>query len=193
MVPFIILAERRRRMKGVLMGAVVALGVSELGLYFSVGSMTGMLATLVLFFVAFNLLEASLPSLVAKMAPAAAKGTAMGFFTSSQFIGAFAGGLLGGWFHQSAGVEGVFLLGAGTSLLWFLVVLGLSDPTYLSNRLLRVGVLTEEEAAYMASRLSAVPGVAEAVVVAQDGVAYLKVDRSTLDESELARLSVVSA
>jgi MFS family permease len=152
-----------------------------------------MLATLVLFFVAFNLLEASLPSLVAKMAPAAAKGTAMGFFTSSQFIGAFAGGLLGGWFHQSAGVEGVFLLGAGTSLLWFLVVLGLSDPTYLSNRLLRVGVLTEEEAAYMASRLSAVPGVAEAVVVAQDGVAYLKVDRSTLDESELARLSVVSA
>ncbi|MDT9071165.1 MFS transporter, partial [Escherichia coli] len=62
------------------------------------------------FFMAFNLLEASLPSLISKEAPAASKGTAMGVYSTSQFFGAFLGGALGGYLLQSAGLEGVLWL-----------------------------------------------------------------------------------
>jgi MFS family permease len=193
MVPFIILAEKRRRMKGVLLGAVTALAVAELGLYLLGGSLAGVVLALLVFFTAFNLLEASLPSLVAKMSPAAGKGTAMGFFTSSQFMGAFAGGLLGGWVHQLAGVPGVFLFGAVAAVVWFLVAQGMSNPRYLSSQLLKVGPLDEAQARELSSRLAGVPGVAEAVVVAEDGVAYLKVDKDSLDHTALDRLAAARA
>ena len=189
MVPFIVLAEKRRHMKGVLLGAVLALVVAEVGLYLYGGAMAGLVVSMLVFFVAFNLLEASLPSLVAKIASAASKGTAMGFFTSSQFFGAFVGGLLGGWVHQSVGAEGVFLFGAGSALLWFLIAQGMSNPRYLSSQLLKVGPLNDTEATQLALRLSNVPGVAEADVVAEDGVAYLKVDKSRLDQVVLRRMA----
>lgn len=190
MVPFIILAEKRRRMKGVLLGAVLALGLGQTGLYLLGGGMTGLVVSLLVYFVAFNLLEASLPSLVAKVAPVTGKGTAMGFFTSSQFLGAFVGGVLGGWAQQLFGLQGVFLLGAGAALLWFLVALGMSNPRYFSSQLLKVGSLGEDEARQLGSRLCAVPGVAEAEVVAGEGVAYLKVDKEKLDREALNRFVV---
>ena len=193
MVPFIILAEKRRHMKGVLMGAVATLAVAEAGLYLLGGGMAGVVVSLLLFFTAFNLLEASLPSLVAKMAPVTGKGTAMGFFTSSQFLGAFVGGVLGGWAHQLAGSQAVFLLGAGAALLWFLVALGMSNPRYFSSQLLKVGPLEDEEARQLGSRLRDVPGVAEAEVVAGDGVAYLKVDKEKLDQAALSRFAAAQA
>lgn len=193
MVPFIILAEKRRHMKGVLLGAVLALALAQAGLFLLADSMSGLVIGLLMFFVAFNLLEASLPSLVAKMSPAEAKGTAMGFFSSSQFFGAFAGGMLGGWMHQAIGLQGVFLLGAGAAVLWFLVALGMSNPRYLSSQLLKVGPLSDGEADALSTRLTDVPGVAEAVVVAEDGVAYLKVDKEILDPTALNNWKVVEA
>ena len=72
----------------------------------------GLVGWLLLFFAAFNLLEASLPSLISKIAPADAKGTAMGVYSTSQFGGAFVGGLLGGWVHQQFGLIAVFQAGA---------------------------------------------------------------------------------
>lgn len=193
MVPLIILAEKRRHMKGVLLGAVSVLGLAQLLMYLVGQAWIGMVSGLLLFFVAFNLLEASLPSLVAKMAPAAAKGTAMGFFSSSQFLGAFAGGLLGGWAHQALGLNGVFLLGACLALAWLLLAAGMSNPRYLSSHLLNVGPVDEQEAQRLAARLGGIPGVAEAVVVAEDGVAYLKVDKDNLDRAALDGFRVAKA
>jgi MFS family permease len=172
---------------------VAALLLAQLGLFAASHHLVGMLAALLLYFTAFNLVEASLPSLVAKMAPAAAKGTAMGFFSTSQFLGAFAGGLLGGMAHQTHGIEGVFLVGAGAALVWLLVVSGLSNPRYLSSQLLNVGVLDEVEARLLTQRLLEIPGVAEAVVVAEDGVAYLKVDKSNLDPEALSGFNTAQA
>ena len=96
MVPFIILAERKRRMKQVFLGAVVALGLAELGLSQGFHTLGGIAVALFVFFTAFNLLEATLPSLISRVAPPAAKGTAMGVYSTSQFFGAFLGGSLGG-------------------------------------------------------------------------------------------------
>jgi len=185
MVPFIILAEKRQRMKPVLLGAIGVLVLAELALYLAGTSLPGMALALVLYFAAFNLLEASLPSLVSKLAPAAAKGTAMGFFSTSQFLGAFVGGLLGGWLQQQAGPSGLFLGGALVALVWLLVALPMAKPRHLTTELARLAPLSEVQARLLAQRLSQVPGVAEAVVVPDEAVAYLKLDQERLNRADL--------
>jgi len=93
MVPAIIVAEKYRRMKGVFVGAVAALVISQVMLYFGAGNLFALLMALVVFFSAFNVMEASLPSLNSKVAPAEVKGTAMGVYSSLQFLGIFIGGM----------------------------------------------------------------------------------------------------
>jgi len=193
MVPFIILAESKRKMRPVYLGAVAALMFSGLGFYLFHSSLVMMVGLLGLFFTAFNLLEATLPSLVAKMAPGERKGTAMGVYSSSQFIGAFTGGLFGGWIQHHFDLAGVFLFCAAVALLWLLLAWGMAEPKYLSNYLLPVGQMPADEAALLAGRLGQVEGVAEAVVIPEDGVAYLKVDLARFDEASLSEYCVEQA
>jgi MFS family permease len=121
MVPAIVLGERYRRMKSVLIAAVAMLAASQLMLAFLAQSPHVVLAALVVFFAGFNIMEASLPSLVTKTAPAGSTGTATGIYSSSQFLGIFAGGVVGGWVHQAAGASAVFLFGAAVAIVWLLV------------------------------------------------------------------------
>ena len=193
MVPFIILAERHRRMKPVFLGAILALGLSLAGMAEMNDGLMAMAALLFVFFTAFNLLEASLPSLVSKAAPATGRGTAMGVYSSSQFLGAFLGGASGGWAHQHFGIEGVFLLGAVLSGLWLLLASGMKQPRYLSSYLLHVGPVSEADAPDLVMRLTAVRGVAEASIVVEEQTAYLKVDRHALDEQALREFSRATA
>jgi MFS family permease len=190
MVPFIILAESRRRMRSVFISAIAALTAASSALYGFSHSLIIMVLSLFVFFTAFNLLEATLPSLIAKAAPGERKGTAMGVYSSSQFIGAFLGGALGGWFHTHYGIGGTFLLCGGMTLLWFLVALGMPDPNYLSNYLLPVGQLDERDIGSLAEKLMAIEGVDDAVIIAEDGVAYLKVDLGIVDKARLEEYAV---
>jgi predicted MFS family arabinose efflux permease len=186
MVPLVILAERYGRMKAVFVGAVAALGLALLGLYLAAPQLWQLALLLWLFFSAFNLLEATLPSLVSKLAPAAAKGSAMGVYSTSQFAGAFVGGALGGWAHHALGVHGVFLAGAGVALAWLVIALGMRAPGRLSNELRPLGAaVSADQLDALGARLRAVPGVAEAVLVPEEGVAYLKLDRDRLDRAAL--------
>ena len=189
MVPAVIVAEKRRQIKAVFLGAVALLVASELSLWKLHDSLLVIVTALFVFFTAFNILEATLPSLVSKVAPPDSKGTAMGFYSSSQFLGAFLGGALGGWLHGSFGIGGVFLGSAAMAAVWWLVASGMRTPAHLSSYLLRVGPVDDVQARILADRLSQVAGVAEAVVVAEDQVAYLKVDRHTLDEESLQQLA----
>jgi MFS family permease len=190
MVPFIVIAEKHRRLKPVFIGAILALASTEFGLLNRHDAVLEMTVLILVFFSAFNLLEATLPSLIAKMAPPDAKGTAMGVYSSSQFLGAFTGGALGGWLHGLLGLKGVFALATFCALAWLLVAWTMANPRYLSSYLLNVGDLDEVEARLLALRLGEIRGVAEAVVVAAEGVAYLKVDRHVLDEIALRELVV---
>ena len=185
MVPFIIVAEKQRRLKPVFLGAILLLALTEFGLLTLHDSVLEISLLMLAFFTGFNLLEATLPSLIAKMAPPDAKGTAMGVYSSSQFLGAFAGGALGGLLHGRIGLQGVFAFATLAALAWLLVAWTMRNPSYLSSYLLNVGTLDEGQAWDLAARLTQVPGVAEAVVIAADGVAYLKVDRHALDEAAL--------
>jgi predicted MFS family arabinose efflux permease len=176
MVPAIVFAERYRHMKGVFVGAVAALFASQAMLYFGAANVFVLLAALIVFFSAFNVMEASLPSLITKAAPAQAKGTATGLYSSSQFLGIFVGGVGGGLAQQEAGAAAVFALTAAIALIWLLVAATMAQPSYLTTRLLRLAEGRAGDAAGLAAKLRQVPGVAEAVVIAEENLAYLKVD-----------------
>lgn len=190
MVPFIVIAEKRRKMRQVFLLAISAIGLSQLGFILFQTSLAGFAAALLLFFTAFNLLEASLPSLISKMAQAESKGTAMGVYSTSQFVGAFLGGMLGGWIYGQFHLVGVFLFGAGASLLWLLVASGMRQPSYLSSYLINVGQMDPLSAQELQMQLREITGVGEAVVMAQEGVAYLKVDTQSVDFALLDEFSV---
>jgi MFS family permease len=192
-IPFIIVAEKKRRMKLVYIGAVGVLLLAQLGLFWGQHHLWAIAVLLQFFFIAFNLLEATLPSLISKIAPAQSKGTAMGVYTSSQFIGAFIGGAAGGWLHGQYGSGAVFLFCAGAIALWWLAALSMREPPYLSNEMFSVVVDDRAEAGKMEQQLLALNGVAEAVVNVDDGVAYLKVDSRLVDRDALERLALAGA
>jgi len=179
MVPAIIVAEKYRCMKAVLVGAVAALVASQFMLVVGQDNVYVVLTAIALFFAGFNVMEASLPSLVTKAAPPAAKGTATGIYSSSQFLGIFVGGVLGGWVQQSAGRASVFAWSGGLALVWLLVAATMKRPSYLTTRLLRIGSGADTE--QLAAKLRQVPGVAEVVVIAEEKLAYLKIDSRAFD------------
>jgi len=190
MVPFIIIAESKRRMKQVFVGAIGVLAVAELNLFFGGDSVWHLALTMVVFFAAFNLLEASLPSLVSKISPADRKGTAMGLYSSSQFIGAFLGGVFGGLSYEFAGAQGVYLMCSFALLVWLLLAYTMKNPRYVSTYLLKIGKIESSKVNQMVSTLVSVQGVAEAVIEPEEGIAYLKVELHALDKEALLKYSI---
>ena len=189
MVPFIVLAERLGKVRPVLLGSVIALGAAMFGFHLFHHSVVALGVLLVVVFTIFNLMEAVLPSLVSKAARAGARGTAMGVFSSAQFVGAFLGGLLGGWSHQHFGPDAVYLVGAMTSLVWIGLVMSMRMPENLTRHVLSVGILPGADVSGLEQRLLDVPGVREAVIALDEGVAYLKVDSRQLDWARLQTFS----
>jgi predicted MFS family arabinose efflux permease len=184
MIPAVIQAERRRALKPALLGAI-ALLVAVQALFPFAPDWVWLGLALVLFFAAFNLLEAALPSMVAKVAPVADKGTAMGLFSTSQFLGIFAGGVLGGTALTHAGEAGVFGLGFVAVLAWLLLAATMARPSHLSNRAYALPELWMDAERELNARLSELEGVAEARVSAREVALYLKVDPARFDESAL--------
>jgi MFS family permease len=125
MVPPVMYADRRNRPKPVLVGGVALLMAMQLGFGNASGSLLALGALLLGFFVAFNVLEAMLPSLVSRIAPPAARGTAIGVYNTTQTLGLFFGGLLGGWVAKHYGAGTVFATCAALSALWLAVASGM--------------------------------------------------------------------
>ena len=186
-LPLIILAEKKHKIKQLLIGSILTLVLAEQGLRVFGDTLAGLTFMVLLFFVAFNFLEASLPSLVAKLAPAAHKGTAMGVYSSAQFFGVFIGGAAGGWLLQHFGLESIFWFNTVLILSWLLLAATMRKPRYYGSYLLKVGEKSRNDAQQLATELTRVQGVMEATVIAEDGVAYLKVEREYLDEDALLK------
>ncbi|HET6804287.1 MAG TPA: MFS transporter [Frateuria sp.] len=106
----------------IVLVCVAAIGLALLGFAQSGGHLAWLGVSAAAFFSAFNLLEAALPSLVSRLAPPHLRGAAMGAYSTSQFIGAFVGGAIGGIALGRLGVSGVFLCAAATTLLWLPLV-----------------------------------------------------------------------
>ncbi|PCJ98669.1 MAG: MFS transporter [Alteromonadaceae bacterium] len=187
MLPFMMVAERKQKIKPVFLLAVFMLAVTLFALSVFHQNAFAAFAAIFLFFVAFNLLEATLPSLVSKISPAGSKGTAMGIYSTSQFLGAFVGGLVGGWFMGQFGVSAVFLASAIAAGLWFLVAFGMRKPKHLSS--LCVPVVTGFSSLESVRSLA---GIEDAMYAEEESLLYLKIDKRTLDEGELNALTGIA-
>jgi MFS family permease len=182
MVPFVIIAEKKKQMKGIV---ITALGIMILALVL-MSQASGVWAWAValgVFFWAFNIMEATLPSWLSKVAPAGAKGSAMGVYSTLQFLGAFAGGLIGGWLNNHFGIEGLFLILAAAVFAWVLLVIVTPKPAHLNS--VRIDILNQGDSKDNSSLyldvLINLRGVADAILIAEEHAIYLKVDASVFD------------
>jgi MFS family permease len=125
MVPAVLYADRRNRSKPVLLAAVLLLLGAEAMLGALDAGLAGLAAIMLAFFVAFNVLEALLPSLVSRLAPAEGRGVAIGVYNTTQTLGVFFGGLLGGWVAKYYGTTAVFGVCTALVVLWLLFALGM--------------------------------------------------------------------
>jgi MFS family permease len=179
-VPFIARAERKRKIKSTFIVAISLIGCVQIIFYALQQSIIITTILLFVFFAAFTVLEALLPSLVSKTAPVQNKGAAMGLYSSCQFLGIFAGGSLGGFIFSHAGIVGVFALCAGIAAIWLIVAIMMRAPTYLTTL---VFPLQFEAAHYHA--LSQLPGVAEIAIASSENLVYIKADKQKISEPEL--------
>jgi predicted MFS family arabinose efflux permease len=181
MLPAMIIGEKLQRQKLSFTTAVVCVTLAMLLLALFRGPLLTPIM-LLLFFAAFNLLEASLPSWLSKVCPAGRKGTAMGIYSTCQFFGAFVGGVLGGWSVQQLGVDSLFLLLAAIGFVWWLLALGLEAPKAMQTVVLNSGDIAHED---FAKLILKVPGVEDILVVRGEQLAYAKVNKKTVDMSGL--------
>lgn len=188
-IPLIIIAEKKQKIRTLLLGSTIALIVAEAGMALGHTQITPLLLAFFVFFVGFNFLEAVQPSLVAKYSDVNIKGTAMGVFSSAQFLGIFAGGALGGMANHAWGATGVFAFSTVIAGIWLLVALQLPQPTFYISRVLKLDPLFFSDKARLQDALLAVTGVKEASIVTEECVAYLKVDKHTVDETALRAFS----
>lgn len=181
MVPLMFLAERKRKVKGVMLLSIAILLASLVSMALGHGLGLGWFIAMFCFFTAFNLLEATLPSWLSKQAPAGSKGTAMGLYSTCQFLGASVGGFVGGYMVQHHGLATVFWLGAAACLVWGLVAFFMQAPPYLKSL-----CVPHKEPVSGPALMTEVAGVVECAWVAEQQLLYLKVDDSfqqqTLDK-----------
>lgn len=186
-VPFIIYAEVKRRMKRVFISCVALILIAEIVLWGSGNHFWTLAIGVQLFFLAFNLMEAILPSLISKETPAGYKGTAMGIYSTSQFLGVAIGGSLGGWVFDSFDAQTVFLLGAVVATLWLLLSTTMQEPPYVSS----LRIVLDDNAlndARLEQKLKAQPGVSSVFIVPEERSAYVKIDSKVTSRVELEAL-----
>jgi len=181
MLPVMILGEKYQRQKLTFVSAIACMTVAMLVLGREQGAILT-LAMLLLFFAAFNLLEATLPSWLSKACPAGSRGTAMGIYSTSQFMGAFVGGTLGGWSLQQFGSTGVFLLVAVVLAIWWFLSLSLKSPRPLQTLVLQVGEMEHRD---FVKIISNIVGVEDILVIKGESLAYAKVDEKTVDMTSI--------
>ncbi len=188
-VPAIVYGERKARLKTVFVAAVALMLAAQLVFAASIGLFWGIVTSLALYFIALNVLEASLPSLITKFAPAASKGTAIGVYNTAQSLGVFVGGVAGGWLSYRYGFPAVFLFCSVLMAIWLVLAAGMRSPPAVKSRMFHLEEGLDAAAGrILATRLAALHGVREAVVLPDEGVALLKVDMRGWDEAAALRL-----
>ncbi len=186
MIPLIIWGERKA-MRAVLLLCVLGLTLTQA--FFAGPLILGIESSVIMlflgitaFFCFMNTLEALLPSLVSRLAPAAAKGSAMGIYSTSQFLGSFVGGAGAGWLYGSVGPVGLFSAMALLCVLWGGLLAGFVPPRKMTTHR---RALTDDERSCtrgLMAELESTPGVEEVVIALDEGVAYLKVDKARFQE-----------
>jgi MFS family permease len=186
MVPLMILSMRRQQEKGYFLFAIGLLVVSLLLMIN--GGLWPLAIALLVFFTGFNYLEASMPALVSRIAPAGQKGTAMGIYASLQFFGAFLGGVLGGSISGQFGAASLFALACGIGLIWLFLATRMQVPQRAQRLSYKVSGVDDAAAKTLVRQLSSLSGVLEATVVVNEQRCYLKVSSAGFDPQQVEAL-----
>jgi len=201
MIPMLVFAERKRKVRGVFLAVVALIAAAMALLAVWTASAAGValpggwhpgvvvvFTALAMYFLAINYLEAALPSLMSRATRPDNRGTASGLYSTCQFLGAFMGGAGGGFALQHGGLAAVFGTCGVLATGWLLLAFGMSGPQYLRSvtlSLLPDGPSVED----VSASLKALVGVREVLVVAGESLAYLQVD-AQFDDSHLHGLPV---
>ena len=181
-------AERKQQLKPYFLGSIFTLAIADIILWLAPSHLLFTAIGLCLFFAGFSLLEAFLPSLISRTAPAARKGSALGLYSCAQFFGIFVGGVLGGWLFGKYSFSGVYLFCLTLSLFWLALTFLMKPPRYLVTQMLRLLPAQQQNWDSIAAKLHVIPGMVEVTFIAEDGVAYLKMERGTKEHPDLIRL-----
>ena len=187
-IPAIIFGEKKAKLKQVFVAAIALLLCGQIALAMTAGSIWGIAFALLIFFMAFNLLEASLPSLISKIAPVGAKGTAIGVYSSTQFLGAFAGAAMGGYLMEHYDSYALFMFCGSLLLAWLIMAYTMKAPAAVPSKMYHVPDMDIEKSKHLSQQLAGLSGVHEALVLADEKVAFLKVDMKGFDEAGVTKL-----
>ena len=183
MIPAIIVGETHNKLKQIFLLGIALIFASQLGLLFGLHSVWLIGLSLIVYFIGFNILEASQPSLVSKIAPAELKGTAMGVYNTMQSVGLFSGGALGGLLFHHFGFNGVFAFCSVLIGAWFAIAAVAPAPAPVKNVVLPVGGTWQGRQDELHSRLKQVAGV-EAISFSADGeTVFIKALQQGFDEA----------
>ena len=192
MVPLLIAAHRGGRYRGMMAVAIAVMIAAELLISAAPSGLAVVVFGLWLFFVGFNALEAMLPSLVSRQAPAGTKGTVLGVYNTFEFAGIFAGGLIGGWAYGAWGAGGACLVAAFVLGAWLVLVITAPPPRLLESVAFDLDADQAGNVDALLRELETLPGVDDATAVPAEGVVYLKVDPASFDPARVDRFPGMS-
>lgn len=194
MVPLIVIGEARRKLKEIFVLAIAILVAAVIWMALSSHSLWSIAGALFLFFLGFNVLEASLPSLVAKFSHPGAKGTATGVYTTAEFFGAFCGGLLGGLLYLPGqrNYSDVFWAVAAIYIIWLAIALTMHRPRYVATRIFSLPE-GQKDIQNLTEQLLHLPGVVEVAIFPDEGAVYCKVESKIFDEEQVRAVIGITA
>lgn len=187
MIPMIIFGEKKRKLKQVLIASVCILLVCSLFFLFDHSSVWALLIGILVFFIAFNTIEAILPSMISKVAKAGAKGTAMGIFSTSQFLGAGIGASASGILIKFGGVSATFIGSIVICVIWLAILLRMKEPPYVTSIRL---ALSEKQLAnpQLIASLLEQQGILDAFIAPDEQAIYIKFDKQYIKAEQVEAL-----
>jgi MFS family permease len=193
MVPIIILSEKFNKAKLVFISSIFLMLIAQLMFGILINVFWGLVASLIVYFVAFNVLEASLPSLISKIAPPSAKGTAIGVYNTFQSLGVFFGGLLGGFLADFGGSFSVFSFCAILMTLWVGFAFSMKAPPAIKTLMFMIQnkslLKSPKQLALVQQQLKKIKGVRDVLILLEEGKVMLKVNKhETIHEASIIRL-----
>ncbi|AJQ96440.1 MFS transporter [Gynuella sunshinyii] len=189
MVPFMIMAEKKNQMVRIFSLSILLLFISEVSLLTPAGNHWLTIgALLVLYFIAFNFLEAAMPSLISRICAVESKGTALGVFNTSQFLGAAIGGMLGGLVYSIWHKQGVIIMSSGMLVLWYVISIGQEVPARLVSLTLDLSEWHEEYWTSLQATLLALKGVETVSLEAKGRKVLVKFRQTEISENDIRQV-----
>lgn len=188
MAPFVWVSDRKGRSRSVMQWMVMVLLLAMLGLA-SVKGSVALVLFMVAFFIGFNLLEVLLPAHMSRVVAAGTRGTGMGVYSTFQFLGTFAGGVVGGVLLSYGDISTVLYVNSGVCVFWFLLSFKVENLNEVESRTIDLRSDVGLPANQVVEGLLSVNGVLDVVLIEEERVAYLKVDSDRFNETDIQQFT----